>query len=63
MTIWEYDTCHTVELHTILKNNSLLLKQYETHEIAVIVLNAFICYSNNVQLYNKWIKHGFYEKF
>lgn len=42
MTIWEYDTCHTVELNKILKSNRIYLKQYETHEIAVIALNKFI---------------------
>lgn len=42
MTIWEYATCHTVEHNKILKNNRILFKQYETHEIAVIALNKFI---------------------
>lgn len=42
MTIWEYDTCHTVELNKILKNNRILLKEYYTYEIAVIALNEFI---------------------
>lgn len=43
MTIWEYETWHTVELiNKIIKNNRILLKQYETHEIAVIGLNEFI---------------------
>lgn len=42
MTIWEYDTCPTVELNKILTNNRILLKQCEIHEIAVIALNEFI---------------------
>lgn len=42
MSIWEYDTCHTIEPNKILKNNRILLKQYKTHEIFVIALNEFI---------------------
>lgn len=42
MSIWEYDTCRTVEPNKILKNTRILLKQYKTHEIFGIALNEFI---------------------